>query len=94
MLKGVYKEIVSVKIDDNRLYESAFFILKKDVSGDKNKSTDDLMFEANRILCENGVKSVRKKKKLYKKILFSALCVIIGAVLGFLGGLFSYYFFL
>ena len=94
MLKGVYKEIISVKIDGNRLYEGAFFILKKGINKEKIKTDDDLMFEVNRILCENGVKNVKNKKKIYKKILFSILLVIIGAILGFFGGFFSYYFFL
>lgn len=85
MLKGVYKEIICVKIKDNRLYESAFFVLKGSEQDKKASkiSSKELAFEANRILCEEGVKRVTKKGKRARKILFPLLFLILGAIIGF-----------
>lgn len=91
MLKGVYKEIISVKIEDNRLYESAFFVLKKSVREEKSTNDHDLTFEANRILCENGIRLPKKKKKYCKNILFSLLFITLGAIIGFIGGFFCHF---
>lgn len=82
MLKGIYKEFITVKINDNPLYEEAFFVLKS--SSEPKKSKKDMLFEANRILCEKGVRAPRKRKK----ILFSALLFTITLFIGiFLGAL-------
>ena len=82
MLKGIYKEFITVKITENPLYEEAIFILKNPDSGRKNKK--DMLFEANRILCENGIKPLRKKRKKLIFILFSISFLFFGALLGFL----------
>ena len=86
MLKGVYKEFITVKIKDNPIYDEAIFVLKRDEktnkSGKKNKNDDDMIFEANRILCEQGVKRLRKRGKLFKKILFPTVLLILGGAFG------------
>ena len=74
MLKGVYKEFISVKLKNNTLYDEAIFILKRteekfNNSNKKSKRTD-LLFEANRILCEQGIKKPRKRFKVLKKNTF------------------------
>ena len=85
MLKGICKEFVTVKISDNPLYDEAVFILKN--SAPAQKSKEDMLFEANRILCQNGVKKPGKRRKLLLSILFSIFFLILGAFIGFILGL-------
>lgn len=81
MLRGVYRELVTVKIKNHRLYEEAIFILKE--KSDKKLDESELFFEANRILCESGVKSPKKRKgKALKKLLFSSIIFILGIIFG------------
>lgn len=84
MLKGIYKEFITVKISDNSVYNEAIFILKssKNTKADKK----DMLFEANRILCENEIKPLRKKKgkKRLILILFFISTLFLGIFLGFL----------
>lgn len=82
MLKGIYKEFITVKITDNPLYEEAIFILK--CSNSKQKTKKDMIFEANRILCEKGVKKPRKRKKIFLMTLFSIILLSIGIFVGML----------
>ena len=82
MLKGIYKEFITVKISENPLYEEAVFILKNPKKA--KQSNKDMLFEANRILCEQGIKPLKKKKKRLLLILFSILFLILGMLLGFL----------
>ncbi len=86
MLKGICKEFVTVKISDNPLYDEAIFILKASTSSQKSK--EDMLFEANRILCQNGVKKPRKRRKILLSILFSLFFLVLGAFIGFILGLF------
>ena len=73
MIKGVYKEFITVKIKGNPIYEEAIFILN--CTSNSKKATDqgnthnDLLFEANRILCEQGIKKPRKRRKILQKML-------------------------
>lgn len=89
MLKGVYKEFITVKLKNSQLYDEAIFIMKRteDVSVKNNKKTD-LLFEANRILCEQNVKKPRKKLKIFKKVLFSSILLLLG---GFSGALITFF---
>ena len=82
MLKGTCKEFVTVKIKDNQLYDEAIFILKH--SQDQKKSKEDMLFEANRILCQNGVKKMKKRKKVLLFLLFSLLFLFLGIFIGFI----------
>ena len=85
MIKGVYKEFVTVKIKDNPIYDEAIFILKRrsePKAKKRGKNDDALLFEANRILCEEGVKKPRKRFKALKKILFSTFFFVLGGSIG------------
>lgn len=80
MLKGIYKEFVTVKISDNPIYDEAIFIMKR---ARKSKNTDrDLIFEANRILCEQEIKKPRKRCRVLKKIVFSSILLLLGGACG------------
>ena len=80
MIKGIYKEFITVKIKNNPLYDEAIFVLKQSVGERKSK---DLAFEANRILCESGIKQPKRRTKIAKRIIFSSLLVLFGAFMGF-----------
>ena len=84
MIKGVHKEFITVKIKDNPIYEEAIFILNCSSNPSQN-STDaskNLLFEANRILCEEGIKKPRKRRKILKKIFISAILLLLGGISG------------
>ena len=89
MVKGIYKEFVTVKIKDNPIYEEAIFVLRRvenegarEKRGKRGKGDTDMLFEANRILCEQGVKKPRKRGRILKRILFSAILLILGGISG------------
>lgn len=82
MLKGICKEFVTVKIKDNKLYEEAIFILKSPQS--KKGPKEDMLFEANRILCQNDVKKPKKKRKTLFFALISFLFLLLGIFIGFI----------
>jgi hypothetical protein len=86
MIKGIYKEFITVKLKNNPLYEEAIFVLKQNTKEKSKQKNKDLVFEANRILCENGVKRPKRKTKIAKKIIFSLLLVLLGAIIGFIFG--------
>ena len=92
MVKGIYKEFITVKIKDNPLYEEAIFVLKRSpdsiAKGKKRKTRDDMTFEANRILCEQGIKKPKKRFKALKKVLFSVVFLLLG---GFSGSLITFF---
>ena len=81
MLKGIYKEFVTVKLKNNALYDEAIFIMKRS-ENERNKSNPNLIFEANRILCEQNVIKPRKRLKLLKKVLFSSILLLLGGLSG------------
>ena len=83
MLKGIYKEFVTVKIKGNPIYDEAIFILKQNSGKLRDSKSDDLCFEANRILCESGIKHPKRKSKTVKRLIFSILLVLFGAIIGF-----------
>ena len=85
MLKGICKEFITVKIPNNPLYDEAIFVLKSSTSSQKN--AEDMSFEANRILCQSGVKNPKKRKRVLFSILFSAFFFVLGTISGFIVGL-------
>lgn len=81
MLKGVYKEFITVKIKSNPIYDEAIFILKP-IPKNKSKKNTDLLFEANRILCEQEIKKPRKRHKILKKVCASTFLLLLGGISG------------
>jgi hypothetical protein len=86
MLRGIYKEFITVKIKDNPAYDEAIFILKNPKPQENNKKgvkgNNALLFEANRILCEQSIVKPKKRFKLLKKLLFSSILLILGGISG------------
>ena len=88
MVKGINKQMIVLKIDGNRVYDSACFILKNEV--DRAKETQkDMLYEANRLLGEMELKGVKKKKKgKWKIILLGAVMLVVGVAVGFVSAFF------
>lgn len=81
MIKGVCKEFIAVRIKSNPLYDEAIFILKQPYKKSK-KEKRDMAFEANRILCEQGIKKPKQKSRILKSLAFSLGFTLFGASVG------------
>ena len=72
--------MVVLKLEGNRIYESACFVVRSDLER-KREEEKDMLREANRILEEMDIG--KRKKKRGKKFLLWLLTLVIGAVIGF-----------
>lgn len=79
MLKGIQKKMVVLNIQDSKIFESAYFIMKNQV---KLAPPDDnaVLFEANRIVSESLPK--KKKGHFFLKFLLVMILVIVAAIMG------------
>ena len=79
MLKGIQKKMVVLNIQDSKIFESAYFIMKNQV---KLTPPDDnaVLLEANRIVSESLPK--KKKKHFFIKFLLVMILVIVAAIMG------------
>lgn len=83
MVKGVNKHIIVLKLEDNRLYDTACFMLRNDAKQSK-ESEKDMLYEANRILSEMDIKKVKPGKR---RRLGRFLCGVLLLALGFCIGI-------
>lgn len=57
MLKGAQKKMIVVRTKDSRLFEEAYFVMRKDTP-EISRDSGDILWEANRIIERNiGKKS-------------------------------------
>jgi len=83
MVKGINKQMIVLHIEGNRIYESACFILKNEVSQTK-ETRKDMLTEANRLLGEMDLGTARpRKKKAFGRFLLWLCVFLLGAFLGF-----------
>lgn len=83
MVKGLNKQMIVLRIDGNRIYESACFILKNEVSQSK-ETRKDMLAEANRLLGEMDLDAARpRKKRGFGKFMLWLCVFLLGAILGF-----------
>ena len=83
MVKGVNKQMIVLRIDGNRIYESACFVLKSDVSHTK-EARKDMLNEANRLLGDMEIKKARSGKgRIFWRIALPLILFVIGVVTGF-----------
>ena len=73
MLKGAQKKMIVVKTADSKLFEEAYFVMRKDTLS----SSDDMVGEANRI-----IDSCAPKKKERNGSRISLPLVALGAFMG------------
>ncbi len=82
MVKGINKQMIVLKIDGNKIYDSACFILKNEVCHAKENERD-MLREANRLLAEMDIGKPKKKKRhIFLKLLLCALLFIVGTAIG------------
>ena len=73
MLKGAQKKMIVVKTADSRLFEEAYFVVRKDTVS----SCDDMVGEANRI-----IEGCTPKKKDHNRARISLPLVALSAFMG------------
>ena len=83
MVKGVNKQMIVLRIEGNKFYESACFVLKNEITQSR-ETGKDMLDEANRLLGEMDIKKVRTKKKRGVLRFLAWLSVfLLGAIIGF-----------
>ena len=80
MIKGINRQMIVVKLEGSRLYDSACFLLRRGAGGCEG----DMIGEANRILADMDVKGSRRRRKgRVKGFLMLLLGLVLGAFAGF-----------
>ena len=83
MVKGVNKQMIVLRIDGNRIYESACFVLKNEALPSK-ATQRDMLDEANRLLAEMDIKKARpKKRRTFWRIAIPTVLFVLGVLAGF-----------
>ncbi len=83
MVKGINKQMIVLKIEGNRIYESACFILRNEVQKSRDNERD-MLNEANRILEGMELKKQKKKRRGgFWRFALSLLLLVVGAAIGF-----------
>ena len=80
MLKGVQKKMIAVNINDSKIFDCAYFIMKNHV---KLSPPEDnaVLLEANRIISESLPKK-KKKGHFFLKFLLVLFLIAAAAILG------------
>ena len=87
MIKGINKQMIVLKLEDNRLYDSACFVLRTDVERRKQEERD-MLTEANRILAQMDIKKPKKATRgAFRRFLGGFLLLTVGAAIGFVASL-------
>lgn len=82
MIKGINKRVIMLRLDGNRFYESACFVVRRDLEKKRDEERD-MLREANRILEEIGQCGDKKSKGKFKKFIGWMIILLVGAVIGF-----------
>ena len=92
MIKGINKQMIVLKLESNRLYESACFVLRNDVER-KRQEEKDMLNEANRILAEMDIKHPKREMRgRMGRFTRTMIVLMIGAAIGASSVLFLTYF--
>ena len=82
MVKGIERRVVELKIKDSEIYERACFILRcGEISAEVCER--ELINEAHRIVNSLCPSKTSKKAQMRRRLLFSALIFLLGALIGF-----------
>lgn len=77
MIKGAQKQMIVLRTTDSRYFDEAYFVLRREFPIQKSAS-EEMLFEADRILRESASDSRIKTKKKWR----SVICFCIGFLLG------------
>ena len=85
MIKGAQKKMIVVKTNESRLFEEAYFVLRRDADG----GGGNMVEEADRIIASCGGKKGKRRLPSAREVAFAAigfLCggTVTGAVAGLL----------
>ena len=80
MIKGINKRVVMLKLEGNRVYESACFVVRRDVER-RREEERDMLKEANRILSEMELRGAKKKGR-FKRLMLCLIMLAVGAAIG------------
>ncbi len=84
MIKGCQKKIIVVEGSEKSPFETAFFLLRRDIDPG-SLGGENIMREADRII-SRGLPAVRRRsrrRERFLKIFFPVLCFFTGLLLGF-----------
>lgn len=71
-MRGSEKKIIYVKDTGSKIFEEAYFVIRRGVDGeDSRPSENDMVREATRIVAQNGAEypAARRRRRLREKIL-------------------------
>ena len=78
MIRGAQKKVVVIKTADSKIFEEAYFVLKKDRGADGG----DMVKEANRIIESFEESDKKEKGEMFFGRLYSTALVIFGGGVG------------
>ncbi len=84
MIKGCQKKIIVVEGGERSPFESAFFLLRRDIDPG-SLGGENILREADRII-SHGLPAVRRRnrrRERFLKVFFPFLCFIGGVLIGF-----------
>ena len=86
MLKGAQKQMIVIRTRDSRLFEEAYFVMRRDAEVGGTPTTD-MIAEANRII-ESARSQKRRERQGHRRHIWMilAVCVSFGAGLLIGGG--------
>lgn len=64
MVKGVTRRVIMLKLDDEKLFEQAFFIVRGSVLEEKGYSSEDVLREARRVAEDYARKHAMDSRRL------------------------------
>lgn len=67
MIRGVQRKMIVIRNLDGHLFDEAHFILKTGLR-ESDREKDELLREANRIICENSYPARAKRAKKYSRM--------------------------
>ena len=80
MPKGIQKRIIIIRTEKESSFESAFFILRCDRSGEV--SEDSMLLEAQRIIAESERNKGKKKVNRARTFVIGMITLILGIIVG------------
>ena len=93
MIRGIQRQMIMVKTDKSSIFESACFLLRKDIYEPK-PTESDMIKEANRIISENYSHKKRKGFERRKKLRRAVTPFFLGTAFGILSFFLAYFSFL
>lgn len=79
MIRGIHKNMIQMQTPKHPYFETAYFVMRSEISQHAAPSSHDMLNEANRIIAESNLHSPKEKKRIQP--LRSRLCLYFCGVL-------------